>query len=242
MLVLGLSLFGTTVLLPQYLQLELGYTAELAGMALSPGAIAIVILLPAVGQLQSRVDARWLIAIGFTLVAASLFYMAHHFGPTIDFATAVRLRVFQSTGIAFLFVPINTLVYSHLPPEKNNQIAGIVNLSRNVGADLGITAVTATVAHRAQIYQQDLSVHTSRLDPALTEQLNEITTRLVHSGASHYQAVHQAYGEVYQALVAQATSIAYVNTIWLFAVASMCMVPLAFLAKSAKPEGGARMH
>src|SRR5262249_37591899 len=78
MLVLGLSLYGTTVLLPQYTQTMMGYTAQLAGMALSPGGFLIILLMPLVGTLIGRVDARRMLAFGFMTLSLSLFYMAHH--------------------------------------------------------------------------------------------------------------------------------------------------------------------
>src|SRR6185312_14813702 len=75
MLTLGVALFGSTVLLPQYLQVLMGYTAQQSGMALSPGGFVVIMLLPLVGMLVSRVDTRFLIALGFVILSASLFYM-----------------------------------------------------------------------------------------------------------------------------------------------------------------------
>jgi len=116
MLVLGMALYGSTVLLPQYLQVWMGYSAQDAGMVLSPGGVTVILLLPIVGRLISKVDSRYLIAFGFLILSAALFHMAHTLYPGIDFRTAVLIRMYQSCGLAFLFVPINTLVYS--APEE----------------------------------------------------------------------------------------------------------------------------
>ena len=89
MLVLGMALYGSTVLLPQYVQVWMGYSAMDAGMALSPGGFAVILLLPFVGKLVSKVDARYLIAFGFTLLSVSLLHMAHTIYPGMDFRTAV---------------------------------------------------------------------------------------------------------------------------------------------------------
>ncbi len=139
MLVLGMSLFGTTVLLPQYTQIYMGYTAQLAGMTLSPGGITVILLLPMVGFLVSRVDQRFLIAFGFTCLSLSLFYMAHHLYQGMDFRTAMLMRIYQSAGLAFLFVPINTFRLRRVADGvKNNNSSGIINLFRNMGGDIGI--------------------------------------------------------------------------------------------------------
>src|SRR3569623_295830 len=87
--------------------------------------------------------------------------MSGHLYEGIDFRTAVELRVLQSIGMPFLFIPINTLVYSGVPPQKNNAVSGIVNLSRNMGGDIGIAFVTTLVSRRAQFHQETLVSRTS---------------------------------------------------------------------------------
>jgi DHA2 family multidrug resistance protein len=159
MFVLGVTLFGTTVLLPQYLQVLLGYSAQDAGMALSPGGFLIMCMMPFIGILVSRVDARMLIGIGFTILSISMFFMSAHLFTGMDFRTAVEMRAFQSVALAFLFVPINTLVYADVPGEKSNAVSGIVNLSRNMGGDVGIAAVTTLIARRSQTHQAYLAAN-----------------------------------------------------------------------------------
>ena len=138
---LGFALLGSTLLLPLFMQTLLGYTAEQSGMALSPGGFAIMVLMPLVGFLLSRFDARWLMVLGLSILSASLFHMTT-FNLQIDFRTAVLARVFQAAGLAFLFVPINTSAYAHLPREKNNAASGLMNLARNIGGSVGISFVT----------------------------------------------------------------------------------------------------
>ncbi len=141
MFTLGFVLYGTTVLIPQFLQTVMGYTAQLAGMALSPGGLVVMAMMPIVGILVSRVDPRKLITFGFIALAASMFHMTSLY-LGIDFQTAMMYRVFQSIGLAFLFVPINTLCYVGVPQEQNNQISSMINLMRNLGGSFGISFVT----------------------------------------------------------------------------------------------------
>ncbi|MBV9947235.1 MAG: DHA2 family efflux MFS transporter permease subunit, partial [Myxococcales bacterium] len=90
MLMLGVALFGSTVLLPQYLQILLGYTAQQSGMALSPGGLVVIALLPMVGRLVSKVDTRLLVAFGFAVLSGSMFYMSRQLDLQMDFKTAVE--------------------------------------------------------------------------------------------------------------------------------------------------------
>jgi DHA2 family multidrug resistance protein len=242
MFVLGVTLFGTTVLLPQYLQVILGYSAEDAGMALSPGGFLIMCMMPFIGIMVSRVDTRFMIGIGFTVLSASMFYMTAHLFTGMDFKTAVSLRAFQSVAMAFLFVPINTLVYADVPNEKNNAVSGIVNLSRNMGGDVGIAAVTTLIARRSQQHQSYLSANPSSTGHYYAAQLAGLTNGLVHKGLSSADASRRALAGVYGQMVRQATTLAYIDVLRIFGIIAAIMVPLLFFTKAAKPGQAAVGH
>ena len=242
MLTVGATLFGTTVLLPQYVQTLMGYTATLAGEALSPGGVLIIILMPLVGVLISRVDGRKMIAFGFTCLAISMFYMAHHLYREISFSDVVMLRCYQAFGLAFLFVPISTVAYVGLAPEKNGQASGMINLARNMGGDIGIAAITTLLARRAQVHQNDLVAHTSKLDRAFADRLAGLTRSFEQAGSSSVDASRKAVGAIAKVVGQQAQTMAYVDTLWIFAFFTCFMVPLAFLMKKNKPGGPAAAH
>src|ERR1022692_1405778 len=107
MFMLGFALLGSTLLLPLFMQTMLGYTAELSGMALSPGGFAIMLAMPLVGFLLSRYSPRWLLMFGLLMLSFSLYHMTT-FDLNVDFKTVMLARVYQAIGMAFLFVPINT--------------------------------------------------------------------------------------------------------------------------------------
>ena len=158
MFMLGFVLYGSTALLPIFLQTLLGYTALLSGLVLSPGGIMVVIMLPIVGKLLTQFDARWLVVFGVVIVALSLFHMAT-FNLDIDFRTAMMARIYQSAGMAFLFVPINVMAFYFIPKEKINNATGIINLARNIGGSFGIANVVTLLARRAQFHQGMLVSH-----------------------------------------------------------------------------------
>jgi DHA2 family multidrug resistance protein len=237
MMTLGVALYGSTVLLPQYLQVLMGYTAQQSGMALSPGGLVVIALLPFVGRLVTRVDARFLVAFGFLSLSAALLYMARKIDLQMDFGTATGLRCLQMVGVAFLFVPIQTISYSGVPPQKNNQVSGIMNLSRNMGGDIGIAFVTTLVARRTQAHQATLSSHTTAYDAQFQAKLASIASALEHAGASSVAAAKEATAAMYRQLLVQATQLAYLDALWLIGIVTALMGPLVFLAK--KPRGAA---
>ena len=237
MMTLGIALFGSTVLLPQYMQIVMGYTAEQAGMALSPGGFVVIALLPMVGILVSRVDPRYLIGVGFTLLSVSMFYMTTHLYQGIDFKHAMYLRMYQSTGLAFLFVPINQLVFAGVSPEKNNAVSGIVNLSRNMGGDVGIAMVTTLIARHSQTHQALIVAHTTRYNQTFVSRIDGFAAALVHSGTSIPDATRRATALLYRQVIGQATTLAYLDVLRIMAVGTFLMIPLLFFTQRPKTGG-----
>lgn len=82
---------------------------------------------------------------GFTAMALALFYTTS-LDLQMSFAYAAKLRFRQSIGLAFLVVPINTLIYVGVPPGKNNDVSGLSNLARNVGGSAGTSFFTTMLA------------------------------------------------------------------------------------------------
>jgi MFS transporter, DHA2 family, multidrug resistance protein len=147
------------------------------------------------------------------------------------------------TGVAFLFVPIQTMCYVGIPPGKNNNVSGMTNLARNIGGSVGISCVTMLLARRGQFHQNRLAAHTGNYDPAFQSSVASLTQAFKAAGYDAVQATQMAYDRVYGALQAQASMLAYIDTIWLFAIVAALMVPLAFLMRRSKPgPGPAAMH
>ena len=181
MFMLGFALLGSTLLLPLFLQTLMGYTAELSGMALSPGGFVIMVCMPIVGWLLSRYDARYLLVFGLSMLSFSLFHMTN-FNLEIDFRTAVLARMLQAVGLAFLFVPINTSAYAYLPREKNNAASGLMNLARNIGGSVGISFVTTMLDRRAQKHMSDLMSHLSSSNAQFQATLRGMAQQFVSHG------------------------------------------------------------
>ncbi len=210
MFMLGFVLYGSTALLPIFLQTLLGYTALLSGLVLSPGGIMVVIMLPIVGKLLNWFDARWLVLVGAAIISGSLFHMAN-FNLDIDFNTAMMARIYQSAGMAFLFVPINVMAFYFIPKEKINNATGIINLARNVGGGFGIAAVVTVLARRSQYHQQVLVSRMTSFDPAYRAMINGSTSLFYSAGSSIVDAHAQAQGLAYGVLQRHATMLAFVD-------------------------------
>jgi DHA2 family multidrug resistance protein len=239
MFVAGIMLFSSLVMMPQFLELLMGYSSESAGLVLSGGGFLLLILMPIVGTLTGKVPAKYIIATGWLLTCLAMYYSAQHLDLEISFWSASMLRVIQVAGLPLLFVPIILVSYVGLPAAKSNDIAGLVSFMRNIGSSIGTSMVTTLIARYAQFHQVHLVAHTTTGEPAYAGMVSGLTARLIASGAEASQAARQAQGLVYQTVIAQATTLAYVDTFWVLAVGAGVMFLLSFGLKRNEPGGGA---
>jgi len=244
--VLGFSLYATTVLIPQMVQTLLGYTAELAGLVMSPGGLTIMLMMPVVGLLITRVDSRAMITFGFLVLSASLIMMYTHLSLGSSFKSIMWLRVFQSVSLAFLFIPINTIAYNNIPRSQNNDVSGLSNLARNIGGSVGTAYVSTMLARRSQWHQNALVQHMTSGDNAFQGRVDSLSGFLVGSNGpgsgNRADAVAAAQGNIYNMVHNQSQMLAYLDIIAVLAVFCIAMVPLVWIVRKPKPTADAPAH
>ena len=238
MFTLGILLFSSLVLMPQFLQTLVGYTSQLAGLALSAGGFVLLMEMPIMGQLTTKIQARRLIAFGWLALSVAMFYSTKRIDLQISFNAAVWLRIAQVIGLGFLFVPITLVAYIGIAPEKNNAVAGIINFMRNMGSSVGTSLVTTLIARRSQFHQLRL-VEKTRIDnPNFVNSAQGLTQHFVNSGLGRHEAQATAYARIYQSLQAQAAGLAYIDTFMVLCVGAAIMFCLTFVLKKNDPGGG----
>src|SRR5467141_4132459 len=181
---LGVLLFSSLVLMPQFLQTLVGYTSQLAGFALSAGGLVLLFEMPIMGQLTTKLQARYLIAFGWLALSIAMFYSTKRIDLQISFNAAVWLRITQVIGLGFLFVPITLVAYIGITPEKNNSVAGIVNFMRNMGSSVGTSIVTTMIARRSQFHQARLVEYARPDNPNFQNSANALAQHIANSGVS----------------------------------------------------------
>ena len=228
MMAVGAVLFGSTQLLPQLLQINFGYTAELSGLALMPGGFAMLLLMPIAGQAANLIQPKYLIASGMLIIAMAMWHLTS-LVPDADFGYFAWARVGQMIGLPLLFVPINTIAYAGLPPEKTSQASALINVARNLGGSIGISLANTMLAQRSQFHQVRLSENLVPSSSAYQETIREVTEFFISQGASLVNAPRQAIAWVGQIVQNQASLLAYIDVFWACAIFASLMVPLALL-------------
>ena len=242
MFFLGFVLYSTTVLIPQLLQNLLGYSAQLAGLALSPGGAVIMFMMPVVGFLVSKVDTRLLIAFGCIVSSVALFMMAG-WNLGLDYRHAVQARMLQSFGLAFLFIPINVAAFAYVPKEKTNMGTGIINLARNIGASVGIATVTTMLDRRSQFHMARLTEKANELSAAYHNLLNGLQLKLVSAGSTAAHASARAHALVYGTIERQAAMMAFLDDFKMLGLVFFAVIPILLLMRKPRaPAGGVPVH
>jgi DHA2 family multidrug resistance protein len=241
MFVVGAMSFATTVLVPQFLQVNLGYTAESAGMVLSAAGFVLLGALPFIGMLASRFQGRYLIATGWLLLTFSMWLSTRRIDLLISFSSATWLRIAQYAPLGLVFIPTTAAAYYGMPKDKSNAVAGLVNFMRNIGASVGTSVVTTVLARRNQFHQERLGSNLTSGNLVFRSTVNGIAKQLQQRGMSGHDAMGGAYGRIYQNLQVQASTLSYIDTFWLLTIAAGAMFCLTFFLKGNDPRGGEKV-
>ncbi len=232
---LGIVLNGSMILIPQFLQLQLGYSAQQAGMALSPAGIALAVLMPVAGILGSKFDPRKVIAAGFLLTSASMFWMMR-ISPLVDFESVVWMRILQVVGIPLIFIPISTLSYVGMRRQDNNQVSGISNFVRNLGGAIGTSFLVSYLTRHRQASRVDLVSHLHRGNVFFDRYMAGLQQSAVRTGSSAADSGQRALAQLQQMVDAQASVLAFISAFFVLGVIVALLVPLPFLMKQPSPE------
>jgi DHA2 family multidrug resistance protein len=225
--VLGIALYGTTAMLPLFLQTLLGYSALDSGLAVSPRGLGAMLSAFAVGRLIGVVDSRILIAVGFAALGASSFMYSH---LTLDIAmpNVVLASMVNGAATGLIFVPLSTTAMALVARERMGNATGIYNLMRNIGAGIGISLMTTFLARGSQAHQAALAARLTPYDPAYQQWLRATQSALAARG-NPFTAAPRALAVLYAHLVRQATLLAFLDNFRLIAFAALACLPLVLL-------------
>ena len=216
----GAMAFATTVLMPEFLQTIMGYTAENAGLVLSAAAILLLFELPFVGRLTSVFQLRYLIAFGWFGLAIGMYVSVLQFNQEMSFGHATWLRIVQYVPLGFVFVPTTTAAYIGIQREKSNAVAGLVNFTRNIGSSVGISVVNSLLTQNTQVNHSEIAEHVTLANrmfevPAIAQFWNPVSA----AGRAALDAI----------VTRQAQIIAYIDDYKLLMIATLAVIPLLII-------------
>jgi MFS transporter, DHA2 family, multidrug resistance protein len=241
MLGTGAIVIATTQILPQLLQAELGYTAYLAGLVLSPGGLVTMVMMPITGWLIGNVQPKYLLMAGSAIAALSMWHLTGITGD-ISYGYAVTSRSYLAFGLPLLFLPVTTASFEGLPPEKTNQASALMNVARNFGGSMGVALSQTVLAQREQFHQSRLVEHIAPSDIGYQQTIDAMTRFFQAQGSSPTDAAGQAIAWVGQTLQQQVDLLAYIDVFRSLAIIGALMMLISLTLKSIDLKAPARGH
>jgi DHA2 family multidrug resistance protein len=240
MTIVGFVLYGSTVLLPLFMQVLLGYTATHAGITNLPRGLASFLAMPLIGFLIAKVDVRKLLGIGILSSAAAMFLLSR---LTLDvgFSDFWFPLALQGAALGLIFVPLTTVTNDPVPKERIGNATSLFNLMRNIGASIGISAVTTIQVRNSQKHLLYLG---QNVNPGNLEWRNMIAGLqqfFISKGADPATASKRAYAGAFGIVQRQAAMLSYADAFRFLGILFLVMFPLIFLMKKPQKKGGATM-
>ena len=238
MLATGAILLATTQFLPELVQQDLGYTATWAGLILSPGGLVTMAMMFITGRLLTKVQPRYLIVVGASFVALSMYSLTAIYGD-VGFWYLAQSRMLLGIGLPLIFLSITAASYDGIPADKIDQASALINVARNIGSSLGVALISNVITHREQFHQSRLVEHAIPSSAAYQETVRQMTDYFVQHGSLAAEAPQQVIAWIGEQVQAQASFLAYMDAFWVLTVLALTAVPLALALRKVKLGGAA---
>lgn len=151
------TFFASLVVIPQWLQGAMGYTATWAGYATAFNGLAAVMMAPVVAKLGQRFDPRVLISCGVLWLGATSLIRVFWWTSASDFWTLALPQLIQGAGMPFFFIPLNTLALGAVNEEETASAAGVMNFLRTMAGAVAVAISTTLWYDAAQYKRSELS-------------------------------------------------------------------------------------
>jgi DHA2 family multidrug resistance protein len=233
MTVLGFVLYGSLVLLPIMLQTLFGYPSLEAGEAMAPRGIGSLFMMPVVGILTSKIDARKLLALGLFIGGITMIWLGR-LNLEAGYWDIFWPQLLQGAGMALLFVPLTTVSMATVAPERMGYATSLFNLMRNIGGGIGIAVTGTMLARQRQANSAILGEHVSAFDPTTTTVLEQLKAGFMAAGADVVSATNQAHAALYGMIQRQAAMVSFVAIFRLLGILFLVLIPLVLIMRRPK--------
>jgi DHA2 family multidrug resistance protein len=227
-LVFGVSLFGTTFVLPQFTQRILGYPAFESGLVLAPRALVLLLCMPVAGWAFQRVGAKPLLMAGLGIIILA-YYELMQLSTTAGYLDLIPPLIIMGVGMPFMFVPLSTVSLMSVDKSQMTDASAIYTLTRRVGGNIGYSLAAVLLDRGEAIHRVYLTDHISDLSGTTQDYLARSVQALLTKGAGAAQALPLALGLLEKKVMRQATMLAYNDISFVFGCLFFVLVPMVFL-------------
>lgn len=237
----GVAIYGSTYLIPMFVQMVQGYSPTAAGVMMIPAGIAMILGFPLAGRLTDRLDPRWLLGFGIACFAASCYLMSNVTALT-PFWVLTFWIVLSRVGISFCMPPSNTTAVRAVPPHLLASATGGVSFLMQVGGAFGVNILAIFLQRRMIFHGEHLSTEMNERNPEMLYQHAQTAQMLEVSGMPQLQAFQSAFGVINQSVASEAMVYAFrdcfhVVFIWFILILfTLVLMPKPDLSAPAPPR------
>jgi MFS transporter, DHA2 family, multidrug resistance protein len=237
MSLLGVGLYGTTVLIPLVLQTLLGYPALQAGVAMAPRGLGSFIAMPVVGLIMTKFDPRRMLTLGI-LVCGITLYQFSRLNLNAGFWDYCWPQFYMGLALGLVFVPLTTISMAPIRKENMGNATSLFNLVRNLGGSIGISAVSTMQIRFQQRNISQIGEHVNPYSFSARGMMNSLQGMFVYKGSDIATAAHRARAAMFGMVERQASMLAYNSIFLILAVLFAFMIPFIFLMRRPQAGGG----
>ncbi|MBS1705272.1 MAG: DHA2 family efflux MFS transporter permease subunit [Armatimonadetes bacterium] len=238
--VLGMGLFGAIFAIPIFAQTVLQMTPQQTGMLLLPGALASAVMMPIMGKVASKYDARILIAMGAAVVVSSMFMLGSMTTQTGEDQLFAPLLI-RGVGTVMMFLPLSLSTLGPVPKKDLPAASGFYNLTRQLGGSIGIAVLTTLLAQRHELHRSHLVENISLYNPIAVDRLQTLSQLFIARGFDPVRAQSQALALIDRTISIQATVMSFGDIFRVVGIAFLASLPLLFLMGRGRGGGKASM-
>lgn len=217
--------FGSLIILPLWLQTQIGYSATEAGKVMAPVGIFAILLSPVIGKILPKLDARMVATVAFVIFAL-VFYLRAQFTPEIDTMTLMIPTLIQGAAMSMFFIPLTAIILSGQSPDKIPAAAGLSNFVRLMFGGIGASVTTTLWDSRSALHHAQLAEHAGVHNLAFVQDVQTLTNQ----GMSE----QGAWAVIDHTMSVQASTMAATDIFWISAIMFLALIALVWLTKPTK--------
>lgn len=244
--IMGFGLYGSTFIIPLYVQATLGWTATQAGMLMIPAALMTAVMMPLIGKiLQRGVPQQYLVAGGMLIFFVFCFWGYKIITPDTGKDTFFWMLIMRGIGLGMLFIPITALSLSTLKGRQIADGAAFTGMMRQLGGSFGIAVITTFMAHQTMNHRGDLVTKLDVNNPAVQARVDAYQQAFIAKGHASNIALGEAHKVMDYSVTKQAMVLSYMDVFLYIGILFLICIPFVLMVKGnkgAKASPGEAVH
>jgi MFS transporter, DHA2 family, multidrug resistance protein len=235
--IMGFGLYGSTFVVPLYLQNSLGWNAQQAGMIMIPAALMTAFMMPIVGiMIQKGVKPQYLAAIGLFLFFVYSLWGHQILTPDTSGTAFFWMLMMRGLAMSMLFIPVSTMSLSTLKGQQIGQGAAFTGMMRQLGGSFGIALITTFMTMGNAMHRNDMLKNITPENANFVRTYNGLVARFMSSGMSPNVASAAAYKMIDGSVMRQASVLTYMDVFLYIGFMFLICVPFVLMIKSGKEK------